>query len=138
MYAVNNLVYEFVLTLLQSSNVLQFHSKNPFNSNLHKKNIPSIYPWTCLSNSLSPYFSRDVKDLKHNAPINKPRAGGWGGGVRAVGGDLTAKSIPSVGGLIEYLCSGSGRLLFFWQRDWDQVSVCLQSVFDLFWQRRGV
>ena len=30
-----------------------------------------------------------------------------------MGGDLTAKSIPSVGGLIEYLCSGSGHLLFF-------------------------
>ena len=26
--------------------------------------------------------------------------------MRARGGDLTAKSIPSVGGLIEYLCSG--------------------------------
>ena len=29
-----------------------------------------------------------------------------GEGVRARGGDLTAKSISSVGGLIEYLCSG--------------------------------
>ena len=67
MYTVNNLVYEFVLMLLQSSNVLQFHSKNPFNSNLHKTNIASIYPWICLSNSFSSYFSRDVKDLKHNS-----------------------------------------------------------------------
>ena len=28
--------------------------------------------------------------------------------MRARGGDLTAKSISSVGGLIEYLCSGVG------------------------------
>ena len=48
-----------------------------------------------------------------------------------MGGDLTAKSIPSVGSLIEYLCLGVGRLLFF-GRDWDQVSACLHSVFDLF------
>ena len=40
-----------------------------------------------------------------NAPINvNPIAGV--GGVQARGGDLIAKSIPSVGGLIEYLCSG--------------------------------
>ena len=50
----------------------------------------------------------------------KPRKGG-GGGVRARGGDLTAKSISSVGGLIEYLCSGVGTFNFFRQRDWDQV-----------------
>jgi len=38
-----------------------------------------------------------------NAPINvNPIAG-----VRPRGGDLIAKSIPSVGGLIEYLCSGA-------------------------------
>ena len=55
-----------------------------------------------------------------------------------MGGDLTAKSIPSVGGLIEYLCSGVGTFAFFRQRDWDQVSACLHSVFDLFLQRRGV
>ena len=36
-----------------------------------------------------------------------------GGGVRARGGDLTAKSIPSAGGLIEYLCSGVGTFDFF-------------------------
>ena len=39
----------------------------------------------------------------------KPR----GGGVRARGGDLTAKSIPSVGGLIEHFCSGVGTFDFF-------------------------
>ena len=33
--------------------------------------------------------------------------------MRARGGDLTAKSIPSVGGLIEYLCSGVGTFDFF-------------------------
>ena len=33
--------------------------------------------------------------------------------MRARGGDLTAKSIPSVGGLIEYLCSGVGTFEFF-------------------------
>jgi len=33
--------------------------------------------------------------------------------VRARGGDLMAKSIPSVGGLIEYLCSGGGTFDFF-------------------------
>ena len=35
--------------------------------------------------------------------------GGGGGGMRARGGDLTAKSISSVRGLIEYLCSGVGK-----------------------------
>ena len=40
------------------------------------------------------------------APINVNPVGGGGGGVRARGGDLTAKSITSVGGLIEYLWSG--------------------------------
>ena len=30
-----------------------------------------------------------------------------------MGGDLTAKSVPSVGGLIEYLCSGVGTFAFF-------------------------
>jgi len=39
----------------------------------------------------------------------KPR----GRGVQARGGALTAKSIPSVGGLIEYLCSGVGTFDFF-------------------------
>ena len=52
-----------------------------------------------------------------------------------MGEDLTAKSIPSVGGLIEYLCSGVGTFAFFRQRDWDQVLACLHSVFDLFWER---
>ena len=33
--------------------------------------------------------------------------------MRARGGDLTAKSIPSVGGLIEYLCLGVGTFDFF-------------------------
>ena len=33
--------------------------------------------------------------------------------MRARGGDLTAKSISSVGGLIEYLCSGVGTFNFF-------------------------
>ena len=33
--------------------------------------------------------------------------------MRARGGDLTAKSIPSAGGLIEYLCSGVGTFDFF-------------------------
>ena len=55
-----------------------------------------------------------------------------------MGGDFAAKSIPSVGGLIEYLCSGVGMIAFFRLRDWDQVSACLHSVFDHFWQRRGV
>ena len=31
----------------------------------------------------------------------------------ARGEDLTAKSIPSVGGLIEYVCSGVGTFDFF-------------------------
>ena len=43
------------------------------------------------------------------APINVSPVGG----VRARGGDLTAKSIPSVGGLIEYLCSGVRTFDFF-------------------------
>ena len=55
-----------------------------------------------------------------------------------MGGDLTLKSIPSVGGLIEYLCSGVGTFAFFRQRDWEQVSAWLHSTFDLFWQRCGV
>ena len=33
--------------------------------------------------------------------------------MRAKGGDLMAKSIPSVGGLIEYLCSEVGMFAFF-------------------------
>ena len=33
--------------------------------------------------------------------------------MRARGGDLTAKSISSVGGFIEYLCSGVGTFDFF-------------------------
>ena len=33
--------------------------------------------------------------------------------MRARGGDLTAKSISSVGGLIEYLCSGGGTFDLF-------------------------
>ena len=41
----------------------------------------------------------------------KPRGGG--GGVRARGGDLTKESIPSVGALIEYLCSGVGTFDLF-------------------------
>ena len=48
-----------------------------------------------------------------SAPINVNPVGGGGGGVRAMGGDLTAKSIPSVGGLIEYLCSRVGTFAFF-------------------------
>ena len=48
--------------------------------------------------------------MASNAPINVNPVGG---GVRARGGDLTAKSIPSVGGLIEYLCSGVGTFDFF-------------------------
>ena len=47
-----------------------------------------------------------------SAPINVNPVGG-GGEVRARGGDLTAKSIPSVGGSIEYLCSGVGTFEFF-------------------------
>ena len=43
------------------------------------------------------------------APINVNPVGG---GVRARGGDLTAKSIPSVGGLIEHFCSGVGTFDF--------------------------
>ena len=74
--------------------------------------------------------------LEFNGPINVNPVGG--GGVRAVGGDLTTKSNPSVGGLIEHLCSGVGTFAFFRQRDWDQGSACLHSVFDLFRQRRGV
>ena len=66
-----------------------------------------------------------------NAPINVSPVG-EGGEVWAMGGDLTAKSIPSIGGLIEYLCSGVGTFAFFRQRDWDQVSACLHSVFDRF------
>ena len=51
-----------------------------------------------------------MTQITHNAPINvNPVVGG----VRARGGDLTAKSIPSVGGLIEYLCSGVGTFDFF-------------------------
>ena len=51
-----------------------------------------------------------------------------GGGVRARGGDLTAKSISSVGGLIEYLCSGVGTFNFFRQRDWDQDKAWLTGI----------
>ena len=42
---------------------------------------------------------------------------GGGGGVRAMGGDLTAKSIPSAGGLIKYLCSGTLGCLLFYGRE---------------------
>ena len=52
-----------------------------------------------------------VNDIMHHAPINVNPVGGRG--VRARGGDLTAKSIPSVGGLIEYLRSGVGAFDFF-------------------------
>ena len=51
-------------------------------------------------------------------------------------GDLTAKSIPSVGGLIGYLCSGVGTFAFFRQRDWDQVLACLHRV-KLYRRRRS-
>ena len=37
--------------------------------------------------------------------------------MRARGGDLTAKSISSVGGLIEYLCSGVGTFNCFFGRE---------------------
>ena len=33
--------------------------------------------------------------------------------MQARGGDLTAKSFPSVGGLIKYLCLGIGTFDFF-------------------------
>ena len=39
--------------------------------------------------------------------------GEGGGGVEATGGDLTKESISSVGGLIEYLCSGVGTFDLF-------------------------
>ena len=48
--------------------------------------------------------------------------------MRARGGDLTAKSISSVGGLIEYLCSGVGTFNFFRQRDWDQDKAWLPGI----------
>ena len=48
--------------------------------------------------------------------------------MRARGGDLTAKSISSVGGLIEYLCSVVGTFNFFRQRDWDQDKAWLTGV----------
>ena len=47
----------------------------------------------------------------------KPRGRRGGGGVRAMGVDLTVKSIPLVGGLIEYLCSGVGTFAFFFGRE---------------------
>ena len=48
--------------------------------------------------------------------------------MRARGGDLTAKSISSVGGLIEYLSSGVGTFNFFRQRDWDQDKAWLPGI----------
>ena len=48
-----------------------------------------------------------------NAPINVYPVKRGGGGVRATGGDLTKESTSSVGGLIEYLCSGVGTFDLF-------------------------
>ena len=70
------------------------------------------------------------------APINVNPTGG--GGSAGNGGRFDGEIHPSVGGLIEYLCSGVGAFAFFQKRDWDQVSARLHSVFDLFWQRHGV
>ena len=59
--------------------------------------------------------------LPDYAPINVNPVGG--GGMRARGGDLTAKSIPSVGGLIEYLCSGVGTFDFFDRQTGTKITV---------------
>ena len=56
--------------------------------------------------------TKNVYNLPY-APINVNPVGAGGGGVRARGGDLTKESIPSVGGLIEYLCSGVGTFDLF-------------------------
>ena len=48
--------------------------------------------------------------------------------MRARGGDLTAKSISSVGGLIEYLYSRVGTFNFFRRRDWDQDKAWLNFI----------
>ena len=48
--------------------------------------------------------------------------------MRARSGDLTAKSISPVGGLIEYLCSGVGTFNFFRQRDWDLDKAWLTGI----------
>ena len=55
----------------------------------------------------------------------------WGGGVRARGGDLTAKSISSVGGFIEYLCSGAGTFDLFGRETGGQEKVWLPGIIFL-------
>ena len=53
-----------------------------------------------------------------------------GGGVRARGGDLTTESIFSVGGLIEYLCSGVGTCdLFVFSLLWEWC-ICRSYMFS--------
>ena len=60
---------------------------------------------------IPPSWGVGGQDTGNNAPINVNPVGG--GRVRARGGDLTAISISSEGGLIEYLCSGVGTFNFF-------------------------
>ena len=50
--------------------------------------------------------------------------------MRTRGGDLTAKSIPSVEGLIEYLCSGVGTFDFFDRETGTKIKrACMASSF---------
>ena len=58
------------------------------------------------------------ESLRKGHPSSSPRRGG----------DLTAKSISSVGGFIEYFCSGVGTFNFFRQRDWDQDKAWLTGI----------
>ena len=73
---------------------------------------PLLYTLRPISNVLLLACRTSIIDGV-NAPINVSPVGGGGGGMRARGGDLTVKFIPSVGGLIEYLCSRVGTFDFF-------------------------
>ena len=56
---------------------------------------------------INPNKSFDFPTLvRRGAGAGGSGGNGWGGG--ATGGDLTKEFISSVGGLIEYLCSGVG------------------------------
>ena len=50
-----------------------------------------------------------------------------GEGLRAIGKEFRAKSIPSMVGFIDYLCLGAGHMIFFQQGDWAQLAFSLPS-----------
>ena len=94
------------------------HRKNPFKQG-HPELI-MVLVWVTVTCDQAFSFPSPPKQkgkkgrlIAGYAPINLNPVGGGGGRVRARGGDLTKESISSVGGLIEYLCSGVGTFDLF-------------------------